>query len=343
MPQAARPWPRCGIGVAPGVSKLKLSRQWRSERGALDVRIVSGRRLDHQFLVRRPGLDGADVLADDVAEIEPVRAAPRRCSGPRCRPSRSRRDRRPGAFGGLQRCDLIGAAGCPAGVASRGIRLGGVLFGRGSASAGIRFGGSWERYGLHPARRQIAGAFGGGDLIVMRPRHQEIALEPAVDGRKGDARPGRRAPARRTDRAQRSGDLGIVGTDAGELNRRRFGDQRSDRLRKTEGRGVDGAERRGQHVRAGALRHLGLLRHQRDQILIADRPRHQPHRQDAQAEGSVVTNSLRPFTRHNHTYAHATDAKDRYATQRNTTAGTGRHCGSNATCSFMVGLTLRTR
>jgi len=135
----------------------------------------------------------------------------------------------------------------------------------------------------------------------------------------------------------------LYGLSGRELNQRRLGNERTNRLRKAEGRGMDGAERRRQHVSTGALRHLGLLRHQRDQILIADRPRYQTHRQNAQAEGSVVANSLRPFTRQHHTHAHATDATRRYATRRNTSVGTGGHCGSNATCSFMVGLTLRRR
>ncbi len=61
-------------------------------------------------------------------------------------------------------------------------------------------------------------------------------------------------------------------------------------------------------MRPRALRHLGLPGHERNEILIADRPRQQAHHQNAQAEGSVVTDSLRPFTRQYHADAHATDA-----------------------------------
>lgn len=73
-------------------------------------------------------------------------------------------------------------------------------------------------------------------------------------------------------------------------------------------------------MRPRALRHLGLPGHERNEILIADRPRQQAHHQNAQAEGSVVTDSLRPFTRQYHADAHATDATKpiRNATLRNT-------------------------
>ncbi len=292
-----------GAGVADEVSKLKSSASGEASAERLKSEIVGGELLDQHLLVRGPRLDGADPFADGVAEIEPPK------------PGRSVAlalelgKRRLGRFFALhqpQRCD---------GVARRtDIRLG-LRFGRvgdhgirrkrrdrrlglgcGRRFVDYRIGGFGERNGLHAPRCQVAGAI-GQPLIVVRARHQQVALEPAIDRGEINSLPRQRRRCARRIAGQRAGGIGIVGADAGKLIDRRLGNQAADRLRKAERRGVDRAERRSHHVGARALRHLGLPGHQRDQILIADRPRHQTDHQNAQAEGSVVANSLRPFTR----------------------------------------------
>ena len=71
----------------------------------------SGADFDHQFLVRRPGLDGADVFANDVAEIKPVKPCRGIVFGLACScrgfVGRLGRLSRLGEFGGLQRRDIV--------------------------------------------------------------------------------------------------------------------------------------------------------------------------------------------------------------------------------------------
>ena len=130
-------------------------------------------------------------------------------------------------------------------------------------------------------------------------------------------------PACRIDRRARrdgAGDVGIGRAQARQPIGRRLRDQAADRMRKAEGGGVDGAERRRQRMGARALRDILLADQQRGEILIADLRRHQTERQNAEAEGAD-TDTLRPVTRRNH--AQLTQLSDqRNATRRHTYAMT---------------------
>ncbi|MCZ7642193.1 MAG: hypothetical protein M5U33_04895 [Pseudorhodoplanes sp.] len=156
-------------------------------------------------------------------------------------------------------------------------------------------------------------------------RHQAVTLAAAVDLREHDRRRrlGERIAA--AGKPERAGQIDAARIDAGEAVAGKRRDQRADRLRKGEGRGAEGRERRRIGVLAPALRHRRLPRNERRQVLIADRRRHHRQEEDGEAE-APDTSALRPSTRGTHTNTR------KHATQRTQHHPPARRAPDEATC-----------
>ncbi len=131
-------------------------------------------------------------------------------------------------------------------------------------------GGRLGRIEVRPDRRNEAGPFQGAiDLGIDLP-----GQKPDVGAR----------PVGQGERRDRSGDVG-TGIEIHQSHgaaRRHAG---ADRLGHAEGRGMDGAEWRGDQMPAQLLSDPGLAGDERGEILISDRRRQRRHHEAGSADG----------------------------------------------------------
>jgi len=123
---------------------------------------------------------------------------------------------------------------------------------------------------------------------------QAIALQAPIDGRIFD-RLGACRIERRIDLPAVRGNCARI--EIHGLITKRHGS--ADRTTVAERRPLDGAERRRDQMVAPALRHAGLLRQQRGEILISDRRRHQRQEERTEPEGRR-RGAHHPNTRRSH-------------------------------------------
>ena len=124
---------------------------------------------------------------------------------------------------------------------------------------------------LHPntVREHLQRLIDDGNFDVGRLYVQTIALAGAIDGRKIFSLRSADDLTERISR-NRSGDvLGRCAAIAGETDRHRLRNRRSDRTGEIECRDLNGRERRADHARLPAFGDAGLARQKRGDVLIA--------------------------------------------------------------------------